>query len=79
MTVDCSQSPIFPCDPRDRARLTVNGGHVDFQSYRVLPEEEYQVYLGGGDGFGGVKMAAINGKTCSISTITWKNRGLRTV
>ena len=32
--VDCSQSPIFPCDRRDRARLTVNGGHLDFQSYR---------------------------------------------
>ena len=28
--VDCSQSPIFPCDRRDRARLTVNGGHLDF-------------------------------------------------
>ena len=23
-------SPIFPCDRRDRARLTVNGGHLDF-------------------------------------------------
>ena len=22
--VDCSQSPIFPCDHRDRARLTIN-------------------------------------------------------
>ena len=33
--IDCSQSPIFPCDRRDRARLTVNGGHLDFQSYRV--------------------------------------------
>ena len=33
--LDCSQSPIFPCDRRDRARLTVNGGHLDFQSYRV--------------------------------------------
>ena len=32
--LDCSQSPIFPCDRRDRARLTVNGGHLDFQSYR---------------------------------------------
>ena len=29
--IDCSQSPIFPCDRRDRAR---NGGHLDFQSYR---------------------------------------------
>ena len=29
-TLDCSQSPIFPCDRRDRARLTVNGGHLDF-------------------------------------------------
>ena len=28
--VDCPQSPIFPCDRRDRARLTVNGGHLDF-------------------------------------------------
>ena len=32
--IDCSQSPIFPCDRRDRARLTVNGGHLDFQMYR---------------------------------------------
>ena len=23
--LDCSQSPIFPCDRRDRARLTVKG------------------------------------------------------
>ena len=22
--VDCSQSPFFPCDHRDRARLTIN-------------------------------------------------------
>ena len=29
-TLDRSQSPIFPCDRRDRARLTVNGGHLDF-------------------------------------------------
>ena len=29
--VDCSQSPIFPSDRRDRARLTVNGGHLDFK------------------------------------------------
>ena len=35
LKVDCSQSPIVPCDRRDRARLTVNGGHLDFQSYRV--------------------------------------------
>ena len=35
LVIDCSQSPIFPCDRRDRARLTVNGGHLDFQSYRV--------------------------------------------
>ena len=28
--VDCSQSPIFQCDRRDRVRLTVNGGHLDF-------------------------------------------------
>ena len=32
--LDCSQSPIFPCDRRDRARLTINGGHLDFQLYR---------------------------------------------
>ena len=32
--VDCSQSPIFPCDRRDRARLTINGGHLDFYMYR---------------------------------------------
>ena len=30
LLLDCSQSPIFPCDRRDRARLTVNGGHLDF-------------------------------------------------
>ena len=29
--VDCSQSPIFQSDRRDRARLTVNGGHLDFK------------------------------------------------
>ena len=28
--VDCLQSPIFPCDRRDRARVPVNGGHFDF-------------------------------------------------
>ena len=28
--IDCSQSPIFPWDRRDIARLTVNGGHLDF-------------------------------------------------
>ena len=28
--IDCSQSPIFQCDRRDRVRLTVNGGHLDF-------------------------------------------------
>ena len=27
----CSQSPIFPSDRRERARLTVNGGHLDFK------------------------------------------------
>ena len=32
--IDCSQSPIFPCDRRDRARLTINGGHLDFYMYR---------------------------------------------
>ena len=32
--VDCSQSPIFSWDRRDIARLTVNGGHLDFQMYR---------------------------------------------
>ena len=26
-------SPIFPSDSRDIARLTVNGGHLDFQMY----------------------------------------------
>ena len=29
--LDCSQS-IFPWDRRGRARLTINGGHLDFQS-----------------------------------------------
>ena len=33
--LDCSQSPIFPCDRRDRACLTVNSGHLDYPSYRV--------------------------------------------
>ena len=32
--IDCSQPPIFPCDRRDRARLTVDGGHFDFQMNR---------------------------------------------
>ena len=32
--VDCSQSPIFSSDPRDIARLTVNGCHLHFQMYR---------------------------------------------
>ena len=34
IVIDCSQSPIFPCDRRDRARLTINGGHLDFYMYR---------------------------------------------
>ena len=25
--------PYFPCDRRDRARRTINGGHLDFQLY----------------------------------------------
>ena len=33
-SLDCS-SPIFPLDRRDRVRLTVNGGNLDFQMYRV--------------------------------------------
>ena len=33
--LNCSQSPTFPRDRRDRARLTINGGHLDFQMYRV--------------------------------------------
>ena len=33
--IDCSQCPIFQWDRRDRARLTINGGHLDFQSYRI--------------------------------------------
>ena len=97
--IDCSQSPIFSWDRRDRARLTINAGHLDFQSYRVLPGEEYPIYLGGEGRFGRrrenycsrlpppkiiipdeeIKMAAINGKTRSISTISRKNRGLWTV
>ena len=32
-TIDCSQSPIFSWDRRDIARLTINGGHLDFQMY----------------------------------------------
>ena len=32
--IDCSQSPIFAWDRRDIARLTVNGGHLDFQMYQ---------------------------------------------
>ena len=50
--IDCSQSPIFSWDRRDRARLTINAGHLDFQSYRVLPGEEYPIYLGGEGRFG---------------------------
>ena len=34
VAVDCSQSPIFSWDRRDKARLTVNGGHLDFQMYQ---------------------------------------------
>ena len=34
VTVECPQSPIFSWDRRDIARLTVNGGHLDFQMYR---------------------------------------------
>ena len=88
--LDCSQSPIFPCDRRDRVRLTINGGHLDFQLYRgggrrgflassqtvprplsrldTLPQVRDSVLK--------IKMAAINGKTRSISTISRKNRGL---
>ena len=51
-SIDCSQPPTFQCDLRDRARVTVNGGHLDFQSYSVSPGEEYKVYLGGGGRFG---------------------------
>ena len=29
--IDCSQSPIFPWDRRYIARLTIYGGHLDFQ------------------------------------------------
>ena len=32
--IDCSQSPIFSWHRRDIARLTVNGGYLDFQMYR---------------------------------------------
>ena len=35
LQLDCSQSPIFSWDRRNIARLTVNGGHLDFQMYRV--------------------------------------------
>ena len=61
--------PYFPWDRRDRARLTVNGGHLDFQIYQVEPGGRVKVHLK-------IKIAAINGKTRSISTIPWKNRGL---
>ena len=33
LTIDCSQSPIFSWDCLDIARLTDNGGHLDFQMY----------------------------------------------
>ena len=32
--IDGSQSPTFSWDRQDIARLTVNGGHLDFQMYR---------------------------------------------
>ena len=32
--LDCSPSPIFSWDRRDIARLTLNGGHLDFQTHR---------------------------------------------
>ena len=34
ISVDCSQAPIFSWDRRDKACLTVNGGHLDFQMYQ---------------------------------------------
>ena len=52
--IDYSQSPmIFPLDRRDRARLTINGGHLDFQLYRVQPGESIKSTQGAGDGLGG--------------------------
>ena len=33
ITLDCAQSPIFPWDRQDIARLTINCGHLDFQMY----------------------------------------------
>ena len=49
LVIDCSQSPVFPWDRRDRARLTINGGHLDFQ-YRVsnLGKSIQSTWGGGG-------------------------------
>ena len=58
LTVDCSQSPIFQWDRRDRALWS--------------PTPAPSVHLK-------IKMAAINGKTRYIKTISRKNRGLSTV
>ena len=33
ITLDCSQSPIFPWDRQDIVCLTINGGHLDFHMY----------------------------------------------
>ena len=41
-TIDCSQSPIFPWDRRDVARLTINVGHLDFQMYRGASVGDYR-------------------------------------
>ena len=38
--LDCSQSSIFPWDSWDRARFTVNNGHLDFQMYIFLASSQ---------------------------------------
>ena len=40
VVLDCSQSPILPYDRRDRARLTVNGAHLDSQVRRGTTENQ---------------------------------------
>ena len=67
--MDGSQSSVFPQDRQDRA-LCVTGCHLTWVSKLLRAR----------GGLGGsnlkIKMAAINGKTCYISMISRKNRGL---
>ena len=51
--VDCSQSPIFPLDRRERARLTVNGGHLDFKCTESDLRKSINSAWGAANGLGG--------------------------